>query len=177
MALRFRRSVKLAPGLRANFSGSGMSLTAGPRGASVNFGSRGTFLNSGIPGTGLHSRSRLGAAPSRPASQPGQVSVEASVRVETTALYPSSTPTANRSATIFRTSPSGSREPRYASCWNRQAPRSTKRQRHLPEFTATHPGRTKRLVTPRPTSRTLYRTFRCSRALDFCPGYLVSGSK
>ncbi|MEW5757132.1 MAG: DUF4236 domain-containing protein [Pseudomonadota bacterium] len=82
MALRFRRSVKLAPGLRLNFSGSGMSLTAGPRGASVSFGSRGTFLNSGIPGTGLYSGSRLGAAPSRPAAQPGKVSVSATARVE-----------------------------------------------------------------------------------------------
>lgn len=82
MALRFRRSVKLAPGLRLNFSGSGMSLTAGPRGASVNFGSRGTFLNSGIPGTGLYSRSRLGAAPAKTATQPGKVNVEAAVRVE-----------------------------------------------------------------------------------------------
>lgn len=82
MALRFRRSVKLAPGLRLNFSGSGMSLTAGPRGASVNFGSRGAFLNSGIPGTGLYSRSRLGAAPPRPSTPPGKVSVGATVSVE-----------------------------------------------------------------------------------------------
>ena len=59
MPLRFRRSVKLAPGLRLNFSGSGMSVTAGPRGASVNFGRRGTYFNSGIPGTGLSSRTRI----------------------------------------------------------------------------------------------------------------------
>ena|SRR5919109_986301 len=82
MALRFRRSLKLAPGLRLNFSGSGMSLTAGPRGASVSFGSRGTFLNSGIPGTGLYSRSRLGAAPAKPTPQPEKVSVGATVRVD-----------------------------------------------------------------------------------------------
>src|SRR5688572_22635926 len=63
--MRFRRSVKLAPGLRLNFSGSGMSLTAGPRGASVSFGQRGTFLNSGIPGTGLYSRTRIDDAPPR----------------------------------------------------------------------------------------------------------------
>jgi hypothetical protein len=82
MALRFRRSIKLAPGLRLNLSGGGASLTVGPRGASVNFGSRGAFLNSGIPGTGLYSRSRLGGAPSRPAAQPGKVSVTATIRVE-----------------------------------------------------------------------------------------------
>ena len=81
MALRFRRSVKLAPGLRLNFSGSGTSMTLGPRGASVSFGSRGAFLNSGIPGTGLHSRSRLGGALSKPSPRPGKVNVEATIRV------------------------------------------------------------------------------------------------
>src|SRR5260221_13790228 len=84
MALRFRRSIRLAPGLRLNLSGSGASLSLGPRGASVNFGSRGAFLNAGIPGTGLYSRSRLGGAPvsgTRDA-QLGKVSVNASVRVK-----------------------------------------------------------------------------------------------
>lgn len=57
--MRFRKSFKLAPGIRMNLSGSGLSLTAGPRGASVNFGSRGTFLNAGIPGTGLSTRTQL----------------------------------------------------------------------------------------------------------------------
>ena len=82
MALRFRRSIKLAPGLRLNLSGSGASLTVGPRGASVNFGSRGAFFNSGIPGTGLYTRSRLGSVPSRPAAQSRKVSVSATIRVE-----------------------------------------------------------------------------------------------
>ncbi|CAN7723875.1 DUF4236 domain-containing protein [Variovorax sp. LjRoot290] len=61
MALRFRKSIKLAPGVRWNLSGSGSSWTFGPRGASVNVGSRGTFLNAGIPGSGLSSRTRLSA--------------------------------------------------------------------------------------------------------------------
>jgi hypothetical protein len=60
MAFRFRRSVKIAPGIRLNFSGSGVSTTFGVRGLSVNVGRRGAFLNTGIPGTGLHSRSRIG---------------------------------------------------------------------------------------------------------------------
>lgn len=59
MALRFRKSIKLAPGIRWNLSGSGSSWTLGPRGASVGIGKRGTFLNTGIPGTGLSSRSRI----------------------------------------------------------------------------------------------------------------------
>src|SRR2546429_9765988 len=61
MRLRFRRSIKLSPGVRLNFSGSGTSLRVGPRGASVSFGRRGTYLNTGIPGTGLYARERLDA--------------------------------------------------------------------------------------------------------------------
>lgn len=67
MVLRFRRSVKLAPGIRMNFSGSGLSWSFGPRGASVNVGRRGSYLNTSIPGTGIYSRQRLsgGAASAR----------------------------------------------------------------------------------------------------------------
>lgn len=65
MALRFRKSFKLAPGVRMNVSTSGMSWTLGPRGASVSIGKRGTYLNAGLPGTGLSSRIPL----SRPGSQ------------------------------------------------------------------------------------------------------------
>lgn len=59
MSLRFRRSIKLAPGIRMNLSGSGISWSLGPRGASVGIGKRGTFLNTGIPGTGLYNRQQL----------------------------------------------------------------------------------------------------------------------
>ena len=59
MSLRFRRSLKLAPGIRMNFSGSGVSWTLGPRGASVGIGKRGTFLNTSWTGTGLSARDRL----------------------------------------------------------------------------------------------------------------------
>ena len=59
MAFRFRKSIKLAPGIRMNLSGGGLSWTLGPRGASIGIGKRGTFLNSGIPGSGLYSRQRL----------------------------------------------------------------------------------------------------------------------
>lgn len=59
MAMRFRKSIKLAPGVRWNFSGSGLSWTLGPKGASIGIGKRGAYLNSGIPGTGIFSRTRL----------------------------------------------------------------------------------------------------------------------
>ncbi|UYY85581.1 DUF4236 domain-containing protein [Alcaligenes sp. SMD-FA] len=50
MALRFRRSIKLAPGIRMNLSKSGMSLTLGPRGATVGIGKRGARLNTSFMG-------------------------------------------------------------------------------------------------------------------------------
>jgi len=59
MALRFRRSIKVAKGVRINFSKSGVSASVGPRGASVTVGKRGTYLNAGLPGTGLSSRQKL----------------------------------------------------------------------------------------------------------------------
>ncbi|QUA54660.1 DUF4236 domain-containing protein [Aristaeella lactis] len=60
MGMRFRRSVKILPGVRINFSKSGMSTTIGPKGASINIGKNGTYLNTGIPGTGLYMREKIG---------------------------------------------------------------------------------------------------------------------
>lgn len=50
MALRFRRSIKLAPGIRMNVSKSGMSWTLGPRGATVGIGKRGARVNTSFMG-------------------------------------------------------------------------------------------------------------------------------
>jgi len=66
MALRFRKSVKLFPGVRLNFSGGGVSTTIGVRGASVNLGKRGTHLNVAIPGSGLSYRTRLSPPLAKP---------------------------------------------------------------------------------------------------------------
>ena len=84
MALRFRRSFRVAPGLRVNFSRSGASLSLGPRGASTTFGSRGTFFNAGIPGRGLSARTRVGtpSAPRRDPAEPGKITVSARVSVD-----------------------------------------------------------------------------------------------
>jgi hypothetical protein len=59
MGFRFRRSIRLAPGIRLNLTSRGLSATVGPRGTSINVGPRGTYANVGIPGTGLSSRARL----------------------------------------------------------------------------------------------------------------------
>lgn len=59
MGFRFRKSIKIFPGLRVNLSKTGASLSVGGRGASVNIGPRGTYANVGLPGTGLSYRERI----------------------------------------------------------------------------------------------------------------------
>ena len=60
MGLRFRRRIKILPGLYANVSKSGLSFSAGVRGASVTFGGiGGTYLNAGIPGSGIYTRQKI----------------------------------------------------------------------------------------------------------------------
>lgn len=81
MGFRFRKSIKLAPGIRMNFSGSGASFTFGPRGASIGVGSRGTYLNTGIPGTGLYTRERLDDSSKPQNTSPGKVSISLMVGV------------------------------------------------------------------------------------------------
>lgn len=53
MGFRFRRSVKVLPGVRLNLSGSGPSVSFGGRGFHYTVGSKGTRVTAGIPGTGL----------------------------------------------------------------------------------------------------------------------------
>jgi hypothetical protein len=53
MAFRFRRSLRLASGIRINLSETGASLSLGRRGATLNFNRRGTKATVGLPGTGL----------------------------------------------------------------------------------------------------------------------------
>lgn len=60
MGFRWRKSVRLLPGVRLNFSRSGVSTSIGPRGATLNFGARGPRATFGLPGTGLSYSTRLG---------------------------------------------------------------------------------------------------------------------
>jgi hypothetical protein len=59
MGFRFRRSIRLLPGVRLNFSRSGVSTSLGVRGASVTVGRRGVRANVGLPGTGISYSTRL----------------------------------------------------------------------------------------------------------------------
>lgn len=71
MGWRFRRTIKILPGIRLNISRSGVSTTLGPNGASINLGKRGTSTTVGIPGTGL-SHSSLMSRPSQNESNKGE---------------------------------------------------------------------------------------------------------
>ena len=61
MSLRFRRSVKLIPGVKLNCNKNSLSLTFGPKGAHYTLSSNGNRLvSAGIPGTGLYGSKYLG---------------------------------------------------------------------------------------------------------------------
>src|SRR5260370_13673411 len=51
--LRFRKSFKIIPGVRLNLSGSGASVSLGPRGLHFTIGPHGTRATVGLPGSGI----------------------------------------------------------------------------------------------------------------------------
>lgn len=53
MGFRFRKRIKIAPGLALNISKTGVSATLGKPGASVNIGKKGVSGTVGLLGTGL----------------------------------------------------------------------------------------------------------------------------
>lgn len=53
MGFRFRKAIRLLPGLRLNLSKGGVSLSAGGKGLAWNIGKRGARATIGAPGTGL----------------------------------------------------------------------------------------------------------------------------
>jgi hypothetical protein len=78
MGFRFRRSVKVFPGLRLNFGKRGISASIGVRGAHVTYGPSGTRTTVGLPGSGLsythlekrHQQSRALPAAAEPPQNP-----------------------------------------------------------------------------------------------------------
>ena len=84
MSFRFRKSVKLMPGVRLNLSKRGGSLSLGPRGASVTVGRQGVYGNVGLPGSGVSYRTRLDTARTRAsgAAASSAMPQSAHVRVE-----------------------------------------------------------------------------------------------
>lgn len=62
MGFRFRKTIRLLPGVRLNLSKSGISTSIGRPGATINIGRRGVTGTAGIPGTGLSYTERLSGA-------------------------------------------------------------------------------------------------------------------
>jgi hypothetical protein len=87
MGFRFRKSIRLFPGLRINLSESGASISIGKPGATMNISDKGARTTLGLPGTGISyttSSSRKRAVTSLP-----------------TALTPTSRVTPSRSVPAF----------------------------------------------------------------------------
>jgi hypothetical protein len=59
MGFRFRKSIKIFPGLRLNLSKGGVSANVGIRGANISLGKRGAAVNLGVPGTGVGYQKRI----------------------------------------------------------------------------------------------------------------------
>lgn len=65
MGLRFRKRVKVAPGVYLNVGKSGVSASIGPKGATVNVGGkRKPRATASIPGSGLSVSSEIEQRPS-----------------------------------------------------------------------------------------------------------------
>jgi hypothetical protein len=64
--MRYRKRLKVFPGVTLNLSKSGISTTVGTRGVGLTLGKKGTYLNAGIPGSGLYTRQRLDVKKKQP---------------------------------------------------------------------------------------------------------------
>jgi hypothetical protein len=60
MAIRFRRSIKIAPGLKLNVGKRGGSVRIGGKNAGYTIGTSGRTVSASVPGTGLGFVSRKG---------------------------------------------------------------------------------------------------------------------
>jgi hypothetical protein len=60
MPFRFRKSMKVAPGIRVNLNKGGPSILVGPKGAGVTVGSKGTHASAGVPRIGLSYSGKVG---------------------------------------------------------------------------------------------------------------------
>lgn len=87
--MKFRKRIRIMPGVTLNLSGSGISTTVGMRGLSVNMGKKGSYLNTGIPGTGLYDRRRIGAPSVRSNYRTGAAPPAAVAAQSQTMLEPS----------------------------------------------------------------------------------------
>ena len=64
MSWRFRKVLKLAPGVKLNMTQRGPSITVGAPPLSFNIGPKGVYRNMSIPGTGMWDRQQIYKSPS-----------------------------------------------------------------------------------------------------------------
>lgn len=64
MSIRFRKRIKILPGLFINLSKSGLSATVGKRGSSVNLKpGKPARATTGIPGSGIYATEKITISP------------------------------------------------------------------------------------------------------------------
>lgn len=80
MRIRFRRSIKILPGIRLNLNRRSSSITVGGHGLHKTISSKGTRTTVGIPGTGLsasqyepHAHAHAMPAKAEPPSRGGAI--------------------------------------------------------------------------------------------------------
>ncbi|WP_181350517.1 DUF4236 domain-containing protein [Thalassobacillus sp. CUG 92003] len=66
MGMRFRKSFKVAPGVRMNVGKKGVGTTIGGKGLRVNTSSRGVSVGSSVPGTGVSYNKQISSRTKRP---------------------------------------------------------------------------------------------------------------
>lgn len=73
MGFRFRKSIKVLPGVRINLSHRGVGTRVGPKGLGFTAGPSGKRVNASLPGTGLSYSKKVGGrrAPKRAAKDEG----------------------------------------------------------------------------------------------------------
>ncbi len=69
MGFRFRKRIKIAPGISLNLSKSGVSTSLGGKGLTVNVGRGKTRTTAGIPGTGISYSTTSARSGDRPADR------------------------------------------------------------------------------------------------------------
>lgn len=82
MAIRFRRSMKIMPGVRLNVSKRGGSISVGPRGAKMTLGTSGVRATAGLPGSGLSVTKKLNKSTRQQTSTATPETLSVSVSVD-----------------------------------------------------------------------------------------------
>lgn len=71
MGFRFRKSIKILPGIKVNLTQKGISsVSVGGKGLTINQGKKGTRVTASIPGSGLSYSQQLGSSKTSPGARP-----------------------------------------------------------------------------------------------------------